>query len=86
MVSALHKSSYHVQMKAEKMIFHNVECILHMKLEKNKKLYLADNVFTYIQPYFYSEEESIIGKIFAHICKPKKAQISFIGKYPSVWY
>ena len=33
-VSALHKSSYHVQMKAEKMIFHNVECILHMKLEK----------------------------------------------------
>lgn len=28
---ALHKSSSHVQMKAEKMIFHNVECILYMK-------------------------------------------------------
>ena len=73
-MSALHKSSSHVQMKAEKMIFHNVECILHMKLEKNKKLYLADNAFTYIQPDFYSEEESIIGEIFAHIGKPKKAQ------------
>lgn len=56
------------------MIFRNVECILDMKLEKNKKLYLADNAFTYIQPDFYSEENNIIGEIFAHIGKPKKAQ------------
>lgn len=63
-------------MKAEKMIFHNVECILHMKIEKNKKLYLADNVFAYIQPDFYSEEESIIGEIFAHIGKLKKLKIT----------
>lgn len=69
-----HKSSSHVQMQAEEMIVHNVECILDMKLEKNKKIYLADNVFTYIQPDFYSEENNIIGEIFAHIGKPKKAQ------------
>lgn len=32
----LHKSSSHVQMQAEEMIFHNVECRLDMKLEKKK--------------------------------------------------
>lgn len=74
MVADSHKSSSHVQMQAEEMIFHNVECILDMKLEKNKKIYLADNAFTYIQPDFYSEENNIIGEIFAHIGKPKKAQ------------
>ena len=70
----LHKSSSHVQMQAEEMIFHDVERILDIKLEKNKKLYLADNAFTYIQPDFYSKEDNIIGEIFAHIGKPKKAQ------------
>lgn len=73
-VSDLHKSSSHVQMQAEEMMFHTIEHILNMKLEKNKKLYLADNAFTYIQPDFYSEEDKIIGEIFAHIGKPKKAQ------------
>ena len=45
-----------------------------MKLERNSKIYLADNAFTYMQPDFYSQEHSIIGEIFAHIGKPKKAQ------------
>ena len=70
----LHKSSSHVQMQAEEMIFHNVEHVLAMRLEKNKKLYLADNAFTYIQPDFYSKEKNMIGEILAHIGKPKKAQ------------
>lgn len=70
----IHKSSSHVQMKAEEIIFHEVECMLGIELEKNKKIYLANNAFTYIQPDFYSEENSIIGEIFAHIGKPKKAQ------------
>ena len=48
--------------------------VLNIKLEKNRKIYLADNAFTYIQPDFYSEESKIIGEIFAHIGKPKKAQ------------
>lgn len=69
-----HKSSSHVQMQAEELIFQKVEDALSIKLEKNKKIYLADNAFTYIQPDFYSEESKIIGEIFAHIGKPKKAQ------------
>ena len=74
MAADFHKSSSHIQMQAEDMIFHKVEHILGMKLEKNKKLYLADNAFTYIQPDFYSEADNVIGEIFAHIGKPKKAQ------------
>ena len=70
----LHKSSSHVQMQAEEVIFQKVEEMLGISLEKNRKLYLADNAFTYIQPDFYSEDSKIIGEIFAHIGKPKKAQ------------
>lgn len=73
-MSNSHKSSSHVQMQAEELIFKKVEDVLSIKLEKNRKIYLADNVFTYIQPDFYSEESKIIGEIFAHIGKPKKAQ------------
>ena len=69
-----HKSSSHVQMQAEELIFHKVEDLLSVSLDKNKKIFLADNAFTYIQPDFYSEEDCIIGEIFAHIGKPKKAQ------------
>lgn len=69
-----HKSSSHVQIQAEELIFQKVENILNLKLEKNRKIYLADNKYTYIQPDFYSSENSIIGEIFAHIGKPKKAQ------------
>lgn len=70
----VHKSSSHVQMQAEELIFKKVESKLNIKLEKNKKIYLANNSYTYIQPDFYSEENRIIGEIFAHIGKPKKAQ------------
>lgn len=45
-MSNRHKSSSHVQMKAEEIIFHKVEYMLAEKLEKNKKIYLADNAFT----------------------------------------
>ena len=73
-MQCFHKSSSHVQMQAEELIFKKVENILNLKLEKNKKIYLSDNKYTYIQPDFYSSEKSIIGEIFAHIGKPKKAQ------------
>ena len=46
----------------------------NINLEKNKKIFLADNAFIYIQPDFYSEEDHVIGEIFAHIGKSKKAQ------------
>ena len=69
-----YKSSSHVQLQAEDIIFAKVEKLFNISLEKNKKIYLADNAFTYMQPDFYSSEYSIVGEIFAHIGKPKKAQ------------
>lgn len=69
-----YKSSSLEQQETEKHIFLMVEELLGVKLENNKKIFLADNSFTYIQPDFYSETELIIGEIFAHIGKPKKAQ------------
>ena len=68
------KSSSIEQMNAENIIFSMIEKELATYLERNPKIFLADNVFTYIQPDFYSEEKNIVGEIFAHIGKPKKAQ------------
>jgi hypothetical protein len=68
------KSSSIEQVHAEEKIFALVEKLLKIQLEKNPKLYLANNEYTYIQPDFYSAEHSVIGEIFAHIGKPKKAQ------------
>lgn len=68
------KSSSLEQAEAEKVIFDKIEAVLKFSLKANPKIYLADNAFTYIQPDFYSEEAAIVGEIFAHIGKPKKAQ------------
>lgn len=68
------KSSSIEQIRAEEKIFAIVEETLNVKLEKNPKLYLANNEYTYIQPDFYSADHYVIGEIFAHIGKPKKAQ------------
>lgn len=68
------KSSSIEQQEAEDIIFSHVENILMMKLQKNEKIFLKDNSFTYIQPDFYSESECVVGEIFAHVGKPKKAQ------------
>ena len=69
-----YKSSSLEQQDAEKVIFEQVEQLLNVKLEPNCKIYFAGNAFTYIQPDFYSETECVVGEIFAHIGKPKKAQ------------
>lgn len=73
-MSNYHKSSSHVQVEAEAIVFSMLEEKLGITLEKNKPIYLADNPYTYIQPDFYSKENCIIGEIFVHIGKPKKAQ------------
>lgn len=70
----LHKSSSHVQMQAEELLFHKIENLFNISLEKNKKIFLANNSYTYMQPDFYSEENCIVGEIFSHIGSPKKAQ------------
>ena len=68
------KSSSTEQIHAEEKMFTLVEKALGIQLEKNPKLYLANNEYTYIQPDFYSAQQFVIGEIFAHIGKPKKAQ------------
>ena len=73
-METIHKSSSHVQMQAEEIICRKVEELLNIRFERNKQIYLADNAFTYMQPDFYSFENGIVGEIFAHIGKPKKAQ------------
>ena len=73
-METIHKSSSHVQMQAEEIICRKVEELLNIRFERNKQIYLADNAFTYMQPDFYSAEHFIVGEIFAHIGKPKKAQ------------
>lgn len=69
-----YKSSSIEQTQAEEYIFKKVEQKLKIKLDRNKKIFLADNSYMYIQPDFISEKELIVGEIFAHIGKPKKAQ------------
>ena len=66
-----HKSSSHVQVQAENIIFDKVEQLLNVKLEKNKSIPLAN---AHIEPDFYSSEFAIVGEIHAHIGKPKPAQ------------
>ena len=68
------KSSSIEQMKAEDIIFSLVEKKLGVALEKNPILYFSNNRYSYIQPDFYSAQEQIVGEIFAHVGKPKKAQ------------
>lgn len=69
-----YKSSTTEQIEAEKIIFGKVKNILGRNLDANKPIFIADNAYTYIQPDFYSEKDLIIGEIFVHIGKPKKAQ------------
>lgn len=69
-----YKSNTLEQQEAEKCIFELVKQILNVSLEANKQIFLANNKHTYIQPDFYSESDRIVGEIFAHIGKPKKAQ------------
>ena len=74
-----HKSSSHVQMHAEDIIFQKVAALLGITLERNPKVFLADNASTFMQPDFYSAEDKVVGEIFAHIGKPKKAQSNKIA-------
>ncbi len=68
------KSSSYEQMQAEKELFNKVREQLQIELLKNAKISLSEDGITYIEPDFYSEEFNVVGEIFAHIGKPKKAQ------------
>ncbi len=61
-MSTSQKSSSIEQTRAEERIFAQVEKALNIQLEKNPKLYLANNEYTYIQPDFYSAEHCVVGE------------------------
>ena len=70
-MSELKKSSSHEQQEAGHIIFNLVEEWLGIELEETPKIYLAD---THMEPDFFSEKAGVVGEIFSHIGKPKKAQ------------
>ena len=57
--------------KAERIIFENVKKSLGVDLKENAEISVSS---TYIKPDFYSEDERIMGEIFAHIGKSKPGQ------------
>lgn len=73
-MESTHKSSSYVQAEAEKEMFKKIKAALDVDLKPNTTILLANDGETYIQPDFYSEDPWIVGEIFAHIGKPKKAQ------------
>ena len=71
-MSNIHKSSAIEQMGAEEYVFSIVQSELNVTLEKNPKINVVGKI--YIHPDFYSEENRIIGEIFAHIGDLKTGQ------------
>lgn len=66
------EKSYSIeQQMAEQIIFQKVNDWLGVKLIENAKILVGN---TFMQPDFYSKADRIVGEIFAHIGKPKKAQ------------
>lgn len=68
------KSDSTEQQIMERIIFSEIEKKLSLKLEANPKILIGISHLSYIQPDFYSKEYKIIGEIFVHIGKTKKAQ------------
>lgn len=66
------KSSSHEQREIERYAFAEMEKMLQVSLQSNPKVFLAEGV--HIEPDFYSEEEKIVGEIFAHHGKTKGGQ------------
>lgn len=65
------KSSSIEQQMAEQVFFQKVNDWLGVELVENAKIFVGN---AFMQPDFYSKADGIIGEIFAHIGKPKKAQ------------
>ncbi len=59
------------QQMAERILFEKVRQWLNQDIRANEKIPIGA---TFMQPDFYSRKNAIIGEIFSHIGKPKKAQ------------
>ena len=68
------KSNSREQLKAEEFIFAIISENMKIEFTQNARLRFPNNDDIYICPDFFSEEHKIIGEIFSHIGKPKKAQ------------
>lgn len=71
------KSNSIEQQNAERIIFEKIKKSLGIELKENVKIPVGN---THIQPDFYSEDDHIIGEIFAHIGKPKAGQDRKVAK------
>lgn len=67
-------SSSLVQQQAEADLFQRVSIRLGVALEQNRRIPVTPDGRTCVRPDFYSGTHRIVGEIFAHIGKPKKAQ------------
>ncbi len=70
MINSQNSNSTEQQM-AERILFEKVRQWLNQDIKANEKIPIGA---TFMQPDFYSRENAIIGEIFSHIGKPKKAQ------------
>ena len=66
-----HKSNTAEQVEAGVVLFQMTEQWLGVKLQQNPHIMMGS---TFMEPDFYSEDAGVIGEIFAHFGKPKKAQ------------
>lgn len=66
------KSKSDEQQKAEIIIGNRVEKELSCSLKRNEKVVLSEEI--HIVPDLYSEQDRIVGEIFAHICSIKVGQ------------
>lgn len=62
------------QQEAGRIIFEKVKEWLDINLVEEPKIILGNDIFTHIEPDFYSEEHLVVGEIFSHIGKAKKTQ------------
>lgn len=65
------KTSLLSNQRQSRLFFRNGKDWLGVELVENAKIFVGN---TFMQPDFYSKADGIIGEIYAHIGKPKKAQ------------
>ena len=66
------RSNSEEQRSIESYVIQEIERILGCPLERNVSVQLADNI--YINPDFYSNDQTIVGEIYAHVGTLKVGQ------------
>ncbi len=66
------RSNSEEQRSIENYVIREIERILGFPLERNVSVQLADNI--YINPDFYSNDQTIVGEIYAHVGTLKVGQ------------